>query len=241
MPWTDKTSLYFVNWQRRVSLEELNGQKVMVKRNKPTKQFHEFLILYAYSLISMLLLHPSAPLAFSEIIKNEGYGMRKNLKKIGIPTPLLLSISDTYLIEEYIEGGDVYRALASAGDIMLAYKAGAITGKAHRAGYTFVDNKAQNYLVSGESVIRTDLSFMKKTSSQYSKSMDIGSFLASIMDLDRYAEIAKSFHDGYLLEAGSKFSYRSIVIRNLLAAGFSSNSKITLRNMLLDSRSLVSL
>ena len=233
--------MYFINWQRQVSLGELNGQKVMVKRNKPTKQFHEFLILYAYSLISMLLLYPSAPVAFSEVIKNEGYEMRKKLKKIGIPTPVLLSISDTYLIEEYIEGGDVYKALASGGDIMLAYKAGSITGKAHQAGYTFVDNKAQNYLVRKESVMRTDLSFMKKTSSQYSKSMDIGSFLASVMDLDSYGEIAKSFHDGYISESGSKFPYRSIVIRNLLSAGFSSSSKTTFRNMLLDSRRLVSL
>jgi tRNA A-37 threonylcarbamoyl transferase component Bud32 len=233
--------LYFVNWQRQVSLEEINGQKVMVKRNKPTKQFHEFLILYAYSLISMLLLHPSAPIAFSEIIKNEGYEMRNKLKKIGISTPVLLSISDTCIIEEYIEGGDIYQALASTGDIGLAYKAGSITGKAHQADYTFVDNKAQNYLVKEESVIRTDLSFMKKTRSHYSKSMDIGSFLASVMDLDRYSEIAKSFHEGYISESGSKFSYRSIIIRNLLSAGFSSSSKITLRNMLLDARNLVSL
>jgi tRNA A-37 threonylcarbamoyl transferase component Bud32 len=233
--------LYFVNWQRQVSLEEINGQKVMVKRNKPTKQFHEFLILCAYSLISILLLHPSAPVAFSEIIKNEGYEMRKKLRKIGISTPVLLSISDTYLIEEYIEGGDIYQALASTGDIMLAYKAGSITGKAHQAGYTFVDNKAQNYLVNEEAVIRTDLGFMKKTRSHYSKSMDIGSFLASVMDLDRYDEIAKSFYDGYISESGSKFSYRSIIIRNLLSAGFSSSSKITLRNMLLDARNLVSL
>ena len=233
--------MHFVNWQRQVSVEELNGQKVVVKRNKPTKAFHEFLILYAYSLISMLLLHPSAPPVFSETTKNEGYEMRKSLERIGIPTPALLSISDTYLIEEYIEGGDMYRALASGGDIMLAYRAGSITGKAHQSGYTFVDNKAQNYLVSGENVIRTDLSFMKKTSSHYSKSMDIGSFLASIMDLDRYGELAKSFHGGYRSEACSKFSYRSVALRNLLSVGFSSNSKTTLRNMLLDSRSLVRL
>ncbi len=233
--------MYFINWQRQVSLEEINGKKVMVKRNKTTKQFHEFLILYAYSLISMLLLHPSAPLAFSEIIKNEGYEMRKNLKKIGIPTPVLHSIADTYLIEEYIEGGDVYRALASGGDSMLAHKAGSITGRAHQSGYAFIDNKAQNYLVRGESVIRTDLGFMRKTTSQYPKTMDIGSFLASVMDLDRYEEIAKSFHDGYISEAGSKFPYRSIVIRNLLSVGFSSSSETTLRNMLLDARSLVDL
>jgi tRNA A-37 threonylcarbamoyl transferase component Bud32 len=233
--------LYFVNWQREVSLEERNGQKVVVKRNKPTKQFHEFLIIYAYSLISLLLLHPSTPLTFSEIIRNEGCEMRKNLRKIGISTPMLLSMSDAGLIEEYIEGGDIYRALASGGDVVLAYEAGCITGKLHQAGYTFVDNKAQNYLARGESVIRTDLGFMKKTNSHYSKSMDIGSFLASVMDLDRYGEIAKSFHDGYRSEADSKFSYLSIVIRNVLSTGFSSSSKTTLRNMLLDSRSLIGL
>ena len=231
--------MYFVNWQREVSLKEWNGQKVIVKRNKSTKQFHEFLIIYAYSLMSMLLFHPSAPLPFSEIIRNEGHEMRKNLKKIGISTPVLLSMTDTDLIEEYIEGGDIYRALASGGDIMLAYEAGCITGKLHQAGYTFIDNKAQNYLARGGSVIRTDLGFMKKTDSQYSKSMDIGSFLASVMDLDRYSEIAKSFYEGYICEAGSKFSFLSIVIRNVLSAGFSSSSKTTLRNMLVDSRSLI--
>lgn len=224
-----------------MSLEERNGQKVVVKRNKPTKQFHEFLIIYAYSLISLLLFHPSTPLTFSEIIRNEGCEMRKNLRKIGISTPMLLSMSDADLIEEYIEGGDIYRALASGGDVVLAYEAGCITGKLHQAGYTFVDNKAQNYLARGESVIRTDLGFMKKTNSQYSKSMDIGSFLASVMDLDRYGEIAKSFHNGYRSEADSKFSYLSIVIRNVLSTGFSSSSKTTLRNMLLDSRSLIGL
>ena len=224
-----------------MSLEERNGQKVVVKRNKPTKQFHEFLIIYAYSLISMLLFHPSTPLTFSEIIRNEGCEMRKNLRKIGISTPMLLSMSDADLIEEYIEGGDIYRALASGGDVVLAYEAGCITGKLHQAGYTFIDNKAQNYLARGEFVIRTDLGFMKKTNSHYSISMDIGSFLASVMDLDRYGEIAKSFHDGYRSEAGSKFSYLSIVIRNVLSTGFSSNSTTTLRNMLLDSRSLIGL
>lgn len=231
--------MYFVNWQRKVSLEERNGQKMIVKRNKSSKRFHEFLILYAYSLISILLFHPSAPIAFSEIIRNEGYEMRRNLRIIGISTPVLLSISETELIEEYIEGGDVYRALASGGNFMLAYAAGRITGKAHQAGYTFVDNKAQNYLVRDESVIRTDLGFMKKTISSYSGSMDIGSFLASVMDLETYPEISKSFYDGYACEAEGNLSYLSIIIRNLLSVGFSTSSITTLKNMLLDYRSLV--
>ena len=231
--------MHFVNWQRKISVEEQNGQKVMVKRNKPTKLFHEFLIIYAYSLISLLFFHPSPPPTFSEITRNEGYEMRNNLKKIGIRTPKLFSMSDTNLIEEYIEGGNLYLALASGSDILLAYEAGCITGKLHEAGYAFVDNKAQNYLVTGDSVIRTDLSFMKKTHSHYSKSMDIGSFLASVIDLGRYGEIVQSFHDGYLSESDSKFSYLSILIRNVLSVGFSSNSKTTLRNILLDSRTFI--
>ena len=231
--------MHFVNWQRKISVEEQNGQKVMVKRNKPTKLFHEFLIIYAYSLISLLFFHPSPPPTFSEITRNEGYEMRNNLKKIGIRTPKLFSMSDTNLIEEYIEGGNLYWALASGSDILLAYEAGCITGKLHEAGYAFVDNKAENYLVTGDSVIRTDLSFMKKTHSHYSKSMDIGSFLASVIDLGRYGEIVQSFHDGYLSESDSKFSYLSILIRNVLSVGFSSNSKTTLRNIFLDSRTFI--
>jgi hypothetical protein len=71
--------------------------------------------------------------------------------------------------------------------------------------------------------------------------MDIGSFLASVMDLDRYGEISKSFYEGYMSEADSKFSALSIVIRNVLSAGFSSSSKTTLKNMRIDSRSLIGL
>jgi hypothetical protein len=213
--------VYFVNWQREVTVEEWSGQKVVVKRNKSTKEFHEFLIIYAYSLISMLLVHPSAPQAFSETMRNEGRSMRNALKNIGISTPELISISNADLVEEYIEGGDLYQALASGGDSALANAAGRLTGRLHRAGYAFVDNKAQNYLVRGDSLVRTDLGFIKKSSSSYSRSMDIG-----------------SFHDGYLSEAGSGFTYLPLIIRNALSLGFSSDTKATFRNMLLNSSRL---
>lgn len=231
--------MYFVNWQREVSVTELNGQKVVVKRNKPTKEFHEFLLIYMYSFISMLLAHPSAPPTFSEMMRNEGREMRRNLEKIGISTPELISISDIDLVEEYIEGGDLYVALASDQPARLAFDAGCLTGRMHKSGYAFVDNKAQNYLVRGDSVVRTDLGFIKKSNSHYARSMDIGSFLASVMDLDRYREIEKAFYDGYLSECGHKFSYISIIIRNILSLGFSSDSKTTLRNMVLDATPLI--
>lgn len=230
--------MYFVNWQREVTVEEWSGQKVVVKRNKSTKEFHEFLIIYAYSLISMLLIHPSAPQAFSETMRNEGRSMRNALKNIGISTPELISISNSDLVEEYIEGGDLYQALASGGDSALANAAGCLTGRFHRAGYAFVDNKAQNYLVRGDSLVRTDLGFIKKSSSSYSRSMDIGSFLASVMDIGRYRQVEKAFYDGYLSETGSGFTYLSLIIRNALSLGFSSDTKATFRNMLLNSSRL---
>lgn len=231
--------LYFVNWQREVSVEELNGQKVVVKRNKPTKEFHEFLLISLYSLISMLLVHPSAPPAFSEIMRNEGRDMRKNLERMGISTPKLISISDIDLVEEYIEGGDLYMALVSGQPAVLAFNAGCLTGRMHKAGYAFVDNKAQNYLVRGDLVVRTDLGFIQKSNSHYARSMDIGSFLASVMDLGRYREVEKAFFDGYMSEFHRKFSCISIVIRNVLSLGLSSDSKMTLKNMLLDATLLI--
>jgi len=231
--------LHFVNWQREVSIEELNGKKVVVKRNKSTKEFHEFLLIYIYSLISLILTSPSSPPIFSNIKRNEGRSMRKYLEKIGISTPDLISISDIDLVEEYIEGGDLYSAFASGQTTELAFDAGGMTAKMHNAGYAFVDNKAQNYLVRDDSVIRTDLGFIKKGNSSYARGMDIGSFLASIMDLERYGEIEHAFFNGYTSEYGHKFSILSLILRNMLSLGFSSNGKVTFRNMMRDTMMLI--
>jgi tRNA A-37 threonylcarbamoyl transferase component Bud32 len=231
--------LYFVNWQRQVSIEEWNGRLVVVKRNKPAKEFHEFVIVYTYSLISLLLAHPSRPSGLGEIMRNEGSEMRSSLSRIGIPTPELISISETTLIEEYMTGGDLYAALSKGGLVYLARKAGLLTAKLHGAGYAFIDNKAQNFLVDDDSVVRTDLGFTQKNRSSYARSMDLGSFLASVMDLEDYGTIADSFYDGYRGESGRRFTMLSIIIRNLLSIGFSSNSALTLRNMLIDTRAML--
>lgn len=212
---------------------------MVVKQNKPAKEFHEFIIVYTYSLISMLLAHPSRPSGLDEIMRNEGREMRSSLNEIGIPTPELISISETALVEEYKTGGDLYSALSKGGSISLARKAGILTAKLHRAGYAFIDNKAQNFLVDDDSVVRTDLGFTQKNSSSYARSMDLGSFLASVMDLEDYANIADSFYNGYREESGRRFTMLSIIIRNLLSIGFSSNSEVTLRNMLIDTRAML--
>jgi tRNA A-37 threonylcarbamoyl transferase component Bud32 len=231
--------LYFVNWQRDISIEELDGRKVVVKRNKSTKDFHEYLLISMYTLISLLLAHPSPPPLTGKVtINNEGYSMRRNLRQLGIPTPLLISITDTALVEEYVEGGDLYRAFSDGKDTSLAFQAGALTGKLHKAGYVFTDNKSQNYLVASDnSVVRTDLGFMQKKDSIFSRSMDIGSFLASVIDFERfqYRAIEMAFFNGYKSEMKQGFPYLSIILRNILSLGFASDQSTMFRNMLTDS------
>jgi tRNA A-37 threonylcarbamoyl transferase component Bud32 len=231
--------LYFVNWQRDISIEELDGRKVVVKRNKSTKDFHEYLLISMYTLISLLLAHPSPPPLTGKVtINNEGYSMRRNLRQLGIPTPLLISITDTALVEEYVEGGDLYRAFSDGKDTSLAFQAGALTGKLHKAGYVFTDNKSQNYLVASDnSVVRTDLGFMQKKDSIFSRSMDIGSFLASVIDFERfqYGAIEMAFFNGYKSEMKQGFPYLSIILRNILSLGFASDQSTMFRNMLTDS------
>jgi tRNA A-37 threonylcarbamoyl transferase component Bud32 len=226
--------LYFVNWQRDIYIEEIDGQKVVVKRNKSTKDFHEHLLILAYTLISILLAHPSSPpLVGKMMLKNEGYETRRSLGQLGIPTPRLISISDKTLVEEYVEGGNLYRALSDGGDNLLAFQAGTLTGKLHKAGYVFIDNKSQNYLVTSDNlIVRTDLGFMQRKDSTFSRSMDIGSFLASIIDFERfhYDIIERAFFDGYRSEM-KKLPYLAIILRNMLSLGFTSNQSMMFRNI----------
>ena len=89
--------------------------------------------------------------------------MRRSLSKLGIDTPMLISISEDTLIEEYIEGGDLYKALLNGKDPSFTFQAGILTGRLHRAGYVFTDNKAQNYLVVSDDLLyRTDLKDLTK-------------------------------------------------------------------------------
>lgn len=229
-----------MNWQRNVSVEDRDGRKLVVKRDKNTKIFHEYVLSGTFASISLLLAHPSTPPSPEMVTENEGLEMRKMLDGLGIPTPKLISLKDGELIEEYIEGGDLYRAVTEGKiDAFHFAFAGKMTGKMHNAGYAFIDNKAQNYLVRENRLYRTDLGFIKKDTSVFSRSMDIGSFLASIMDISEYRDLEKAFYEGYVSETKSGFAYLSLVIRNILSVGFSSDSRTVLRNMLLDSSSLI--
>ncbi len=220
--------MYFVNWQREISIVELNGEKVVVKRNKLSKNLHDYLLAITYTILSILLVHPSAPPELgSKLTLNEGFKMREKLQQMGIPTPSLVSLTSALLIEDFIVGGNLHEALSRGRDSSLAYSAGSITGRLHRSGYSFIDNKSQNYLVtfSGK-VLRTDLAFIQRKDSIFARSMDIGSFLASLLALDckRYKEIEDAFYSGYQTEVKSNIPYISIILRNILGFGLSLSS-----------------
>jgi tRNA A-37 threonylcarbamoyl transferase component Bud32 len=236
--------MYFVNWQRHVSIANRNGQMVVVKSNKTTKSFHEYLLASTYSLVSIVLGHPDSPPVVGEMaINNEGSTMRNYLRKLGIRTPRLISLSDSILVEEYIESGDLYNVFLEFKEkkiiCSLATEAGVMTGILHNDGKVFLDNKSQNYLVGQnyESLYRTDLAFIQTKSSVFSRSMDIGTFLASIIDLNKssYSEIENAFFQGYFSVTRHGFPYLSLVLRNLLALGFAFNHKSMLKNMLVSS------
>ncbi|MGC1931291.1 MAG: hypothetical protein WA667_20160, partial [Candidatus Nitrosopolaris sp.] len=53
--------MYFVNWQRDVFIQQLDGRMVVTKRNKLTKNFHEYLLAATYSIMSVVMAHPSVP------------------------------------------------------------------------------------------------------------------------------------------------------------------------------------
>lgn len=228
--------LHFVNWQRDISVETVNGEKVIVKKNKASKEFHECILVVAYGLISILMMHPSTPPSLGQLTrKNEGFSMRSLLRAIGVPTPNLLSISDTIIIEEYISGGNLYRSFSQGRGLNLSYDVGVLTGKLHNAGYSFVDNKCQNYLIGhSQSIMRTDLGFTQKNTSAFSRGMDIATFLASAIDLEQnvYLKIEKLFIQGYESESKKPIPFFWLILRNLLSFGFASNRVLMVRNML---------
>jgi tRNA A-37 threonylcarbamoyl transferase component Bud32 len=212
--------LYFVNWQREISITEIDGKKVVVKRNKMSKNLHDYIIVMSYAMLSILLAHPSTPPELgNKTTSNEGFEMREKLRSMGITSPSLISISDNLLVEEFIPGGNLLEALSNGNNFSLAFAAGIITGRLHKSGYSFTDNKSQNFLVGSTSkVLRTDLAFIKKNDSVFAKSMDIGSFLGSLLCLDvgKYKVIENAFFEGYYTEAKTPIPYLSIPLRNIL-------------------------
>ena len=153
--------------------------------------------------------------------------MMAKFHMLGITTPSLISITSTMLIEDFIAGGNLHQVLSTGRNSSLAFIAGIITGRLHKSGYSFIDNKSQNYLVTfSRHVLRTDLAFIQKKDSIFARSMDMGSFLGSLLALDckKYKEIEDAFSAGYYSEVKTRIPYLSIILRNILGFGLSLSS-----------------
>jgi tRNA A-37 threonylcarbamoyl transferase component Bud32 len=225
-----------VNWQRHVRQGEYEGHKVVIKTNKRIKGFKDFILVFAYVLTSVLMLHPSSPHPLGPmLLHNESTKMREMLRTVEILSPTLLYINKKILIEEFIEGGSLYSLFERKGDLSLAGEAGILTARLHNAKLVFLDNKAENYLINDQrQLVRTDLSFIMQDDSVFSRSMDIASFLASIMDLEgsEYRVIHETFINAYENETGRSCPYLYIILRNILALVFSADRANTFMNLL---------
>ena len=228
--------MYFINWERKITRTKVGNTIVVVKKNKSFTILRQFVLIFCFTLISICSGNPTNPPKIGKrILENESFESRVKLKLIGINCPKLFAITDKEIIEEYIDGGNLYSFFTTEKADDLAYEVGKITGKLHKKGLVFIDNKCQNFLVTKKKeLIRIDLGFIQKSDSVFAQSMDIGSFLASILDLEPqiYKLIEKEFLIGYIRMTNKQIPYLSIILRNILALGFVYSHKNMLKNML---------
>jgi len=225
------------SWQRRIKIEKLNGITVVRKKNKKLRLIRDIILVFSYLLISIVLIHPSPPPKIGiQSQKNEGFYTRKFLKKNSIITPNLLNISDFEITEEFVGKENFYEYASKNDGEELAYIIGQVTGRLHNVGFVFTDNKSQNYLVDRDNrIVRTDLVFIQKNRSVYARSIDIGSFLASILNFEysKYSRLEKSFLVGYKNTINYQNSvYLSIILRNILSIGLGDKKMRIIKNML---------
>lgn len=224
-----------MNWQRDIAISRIDGKMVVIKRNKMVKSINEYLLVFIFTFISFVLMHPTPPLKIGKsILLNEGSLNRHKLKDLGIHTPRLIEINKDIIIEEYIDGGNLYGFLKKSNNLEIVSKVGTITRTLHNSGSCFIDNKAQNYLVKDLEIIRTDLGLIQNHVSEYTKSLDIGIFLASLLDLDneKYKIVEKSFLDGYKNDPSDKLPYLSVIVRNITALVLVSDHYNLAKNLL---------
>ena len=229
--------MHFVNWQRDIAISSIDGQKVVIKKNKTVKNIHEYLLVFIITFLSLILLQPCSPIKTGKVIlRNEGYSSRKELKKIGILTPKLIDINTEIIVEEYFEGGNLYEYLNNNDNLSIVQQVGSITRALHDKGACFIDNKAQNYLVRNSKIYRTDLGLIQYKATEFMKSLDIGIFLASLLDLEdkKYKKIETQFIAGYMrdIKSDQKIPFLSIIIRNIAALVLAANYNNLVMNLL---------
>lgn len=165
---------------RRAVMYEMNGKRVVFKKYQSS--LRRLFIDFSRTCLSFLVLCPNMEfLKVPERIKNELKG-RKRLDVIGLPTSKIKdwSFDKGYVVEEFINGKNVYQLFKKSKDVEeLSFRIGLYTGLVHSKGYSFVDNRPQNYILSGNSIYRIDLELFKDNGNNFDRFCDVVSFVKS--------------------------------------------------------------
>lgn len=226
------------SWHRKVELYQIGQRKVVVKKEKRLQLLRTLILWFSYYLTSILSFSlSSVVLSKYVMIQNEKKKTRSELENIGIDTPCLYTLKNNHVIEEFVEGTNLYEWLRSS-DVNTgsrsAYEVGCLTGRLHLINYAFIDNKAQNYLVTkNEKIFRIDIGFIQKKANTFQKIMDVGTFLGSLLDLQRsrFVRIHKSFVKGYEETVGTNITWRAFLIRNMVSLLLAPRYMNTIPNM----------
>ena len=101
--------MYFINWERKITRAKYGNNTVVVKRNKSFTSLRQFILIFCFTFMSICSGNPANPPKIGKrILENESSESRNKLKLIGINCPKLFSITNEEIIEEYIDGGNLY-------------------------------------------------------------------------------------------------------------------------------------
>ncbi len=241
-----KRTLTCRSWHRKVELYQMGKRKVVVKKNKKLQLLRTLVLWFLFYLASAFSLSSSCIILYARVMmQDEERETRNELKKIGIYTPHLYAIKDNHLIEEFVEGTDLYewsRSSNRRSACRIVYNVGCLTGKLHKNNWAFIDNKAQNYLVTEhEKIYRIDTEFLQKKVDNFQKYMDIGTFLGSLLDLQRsrYECILQSFLEGYSKTTGKDVSLKAFLVRNMISLLLAPKYTNTIPNMWIDPKETI--
>lgn len=233
-----KKTLTYRSWHRKVELYQIGKRKVVIKKNKKLQLLRTLILWFSFYLASVCALSSSSIILSARVMKqNEERETRNKLKKTEICTPNLYAIKDHHLIEEFVEGTNLYEWSHSSNlksACRIVYKVGCLTGRLHENNWAFIDNKAQNYLITEhEKIYRVDTEFLQKKCDNFQKYMDVGTFLGSLLDLQRskYECLLQSFLDGYSKTTGKDVSLKAFLVRNMVSLLLAPKYSNTIPNM----------
>ncbi|MDI6798818.1 MAG: hypothetical protein QMD12_02360 [Candidatus Aenigmarchaeota archaeon] len=200
----EKKSEIFGGFTREVSVRKIGNNVVVVKIYPDLKPLF---VDFSKSTFSLLFLLPKISfLSKEERIQREIIGHEK-LAEIGIPVPKILEFStrDGLLVEEYIDGTNLYQLIKKSEKTereSISYETGKITGFLHSKGYSFFDNRPQNYIFKDSKIFRVDLETFEVAPSLFERCLDVISFTESFSGKIRN-HVYNSFISGY--ETYSKY------------------------------------